>query len=53
MNTLIDIRHDLHRHPELAYEETRTSEVVQRELAAAGVAAAVWWWSKTATLTPP
>ena len=38
MNTLIDIRHDLHRHPELAYEETRTSEVVQRELAAAGVA---------------
>jgi amidohydrolase len=38
MNTLTDIRHDLHRHPELAYEETRTSEVVQRELAAAGVA---------------
>jgi amidohydrolase len=38
MNTLIDIRHDLHRHPELGYEETRTSEVVQRELAAAGVA---------------
>jgi amidohydrolase len=38
MNTLIDIRHDLHRHPDLAYEETRTSEVVQRELAAAGVA---------------
>ena len=38
MNTVIDIRHDLHRHPELAYEETRTSEIVQRELAAAGVA---------------
>ena len=37
MNTLIDIRHDLHRHPELAYEETRTSEIVQRELKAAGV----------------
>jgi len=35
---LIDIRHDLHQHPELGYEEHRTSEVVQRELADAGVA---------------
>lgn len=34
---LIAIRHDLHRHPELGYEEHRTSEVVQRELTAAGV----------------
>ncbi|MDP7029093.1 MAG: amidohydrolase [Phycisphaerales bacterium] len=35
---LVDIRHDLHQHPELGYEEHRTSEVVQRELAEAGVA---------------
>lgn len=34
---LIEIRHDLHAHPELGYEETRTSGVVQRELEAAGV----------------
>jgi amidohydrolase len=35
---LVAIRHDLHTHPELGYEEHRTSELVQRELAAAGVA---------------
>ena len=35
---LVAIRHDLHRHPELGYEEDRTSGVVQRELTAAGVA---------------
>jgi len=29
---LISIRHDLHAHPELGYEEKRTSAVVQREL---------------------
>jgi amidohydrolase len=34
---VIEIRHDLHTHPELMYEETRTSEVVQRELKKAGV----------------
>jgi amidohydrolase len=34
---IIDIRHDLHTHPELMYEEKRTSEVVQRELEKAGV----------------
>ncbi|HVT12244.1 MAG TPA: amidohydrolase [Fimbriimonadaceae bacterium] len=34
---ITDIRHDLHAHPELGYEETRTSGVVQRELSAAGV----------------
>ena len=34
---LIEIRHDLHMHPELGYEEHRTSGVVQRELEAAGV----------------
>ena len=34
---LCDIRHDLHAHPELGYEETRTSEVIQRELAEAGI----------------
>ncbi len=37
---LIDIRHDLHAHPELGYQEKRTSGVVQRELAAAQIALA-------------
>jgi len=31
------VRHELHRHPELGYEETRTSEIVRRELEALGV----------------
>ncbi len=31
------VRHELHRHPELGYEETRTSEVVRRELEELGV----------------
>lgn len=35
---LIRIRRDLHAHPELGYQEHRTSQVVQRELEAAGVA---------------
>jgi hippurate hydrolase len=34
---LVAIRHDLHAHPELGYEEQRTSGVVQRELERAGV----------------
>ncbi|WP_427025013.1 M20 metallopeptidase family protein [Aureimonas ureilytica] len=34
---LIDIRRDLHAHPELAHEEVRTSGVVARELARIGV----------------
>ncbi|HMN95338.1 MAG TPA: amidohydrolase [Phycisphaerales bacterium] len=38
MELLREIRHDLHAHPELGYEEHRTSEVVQRELGRAGVA---------------
>ncbi len=29
---IADIRHDLHKHPELGYAETRTSWVVQKEL---------------------
>lgn len=32
-----DIRHDLHRHPELMFEERRTSGVVARELSALGI----------------
>ncbi|MDP6541448.1 MAG: amidohydrolase [Phycisphaerales bacterium] len=34
---LIEIRHDLHAHPELGYQETRTSELIKRELTADGV----------------
>jgi amidohydrolase len=34
---VVAIRHDLHAHPELGYEEQRTSGVVQRELAGYGV----------------
>ncbi|MEE9131605.1 MAG: amidohydrolase [Phycisphaerales bacterium] len=35
---LVSIRRDLHAHPELGYEERRTSELVRRELDNAGVA---------------
>ncbi|MBM4110725.1 MAG: amidohydrolase [Phycisphaerae bacterium] len=35
--SLIALRRDLHAHPETAFEERRTSEVVKRELAAAGI----------------
>ncbi len=35
--SLTEIRHDLHAHPELMYQERRTSEVVQRELKQAGI----------------
>jgi amidohydrolase len=35
---LVALRHDLHRHPELSYQEKRTSSVVQRELSKLNVA---------------
>jgi len=35
--TLIDIRRDLHAHPQLAYEETHAAAVVQRELDALSI----------------
>lgn len=38
MPELVEARHDLHAHPELGYEEHRTSDVVQQHLAKAGVA---------------
>jgi hippurate hydrolase len=34
---LVGLRHDLHQHPELGFEETRTADIVARELAAAGL----------------
>jgi len=33
---LVELRRDLHRHPELGYQETRTSGVAAREVGAAG-----------------
>jgi hippurate hydrolase len=38
INELIAIRHDLHMHPELAFEEHRTSKLVSEELARLGIA---------------
>lgn len=35
---LVAIRHDLHTHPELGFEERRTSGVVRRELESLGIA---------------
>ncbi|MCW5767427.1 MAG: amidohydrolase [Phycisphaeraceae bacterium] len=35
---LMAIRHDLHTHPEVGFEERRTSQVVQRELSKLGIA---------------
>lgn len=37
LDRLIEIRRDLHRHPELGYQERRTSAVVERELRALGI----------------
>lgn len=34
---LIEIRHDLHRHPELGFEEFRTSALIRKELEALGL----------------
>ena len=34
---LIVLRHDIHAHPELAFHETRTADIVARELAAYGL----------------
>jgi hippurate hydrolase len=36
--SLLALRHDLHRNPELSMQERRTSEVIQKELKAAGLA---------------
>ncbi len=35
---LVEIRRDLHRHPELSYQELRTAALASREVAAAGFA---------------
>lgn len=36
--SLVELRRDLHAHPELGLEEHRTAQVIQRELSQAGVA---------------
>ena len=35
--TIIEIRHELHAHPQIRFEETFASELIQRELSAVGV----------------
>lgn len=35
--TLLEIRHDLHAHPQIRFEETYASELIQRELTALGI----------------
>ena len=37
LDDLIAIRRDIHAHPELAFQETRTADIVARELAACGL----------------
>ena len=37
LTDLVELRHDLHRHPELGYEEFRTSGIVRDRLTASGV----------------
>ena len=37
LDRLVAIRRDLHAHPELAFQETRTADIVARELAACGL----------------
>lgn len=37
LKDLVGIRHDLHQHPELNYEEVRTSDMVQRQLTQLGI----------------
>jgi amidohydrolase/hippurate hydrolase len=39
----VEIRHDLHRHPELGYEETYTSSVVAKELTRLGIEHKTGW----------
>jgi amidohydrolase len=37
LDELVEIRHDLHAHPEILFTEERTSQVVQRELTKLGI----------------
>ena len=40
LSDLVAIRHDLHAHPELCFEEFRTSKIVTDELGKLGIAVA-------------
>jgi amidohydrolase len=37
LSRVVDLRRDIHRHPELGFEETRTQDVIERELDSIGV----------------
>jgi hippurate hydrolase len=38
LDRMVALRHDLHAHPELGFEEVRTADIIARELAEAGIA---------------
>ncbi len=38
LSRVVELRRDIHRHPELGFEETRTQSVIERELDSIGVA---------------
>jgi amidohydrolase len=37
LSRVVELRRDIHRHPELGFEETRTQDVIERELDSIGV----------------
>ena len=37
LDLMVEIRHDLHRHPELSWQEERTARVIERALSDLGI----------------